>query len=151
KEFARIIVTLVHHELPEFTTLERKVADRKGKMYLDFLQNRPQATIASVYSLRPKPGATVSMPLDWHEVKPGLQMSDFTIYNAVERVLEKGDLSKPVVGKGVDMEKAIARFEKETSDWHSWWTRTDEVMCLAANRNTHGLVTAQPIDKGFLR
>lgn len=115
KEFARIIVTLVHHELPEFTTLERKVADRKGKMYLDFLQNRPQATIASVYSLRPKPGATVSMPLDWNEVKPGLQMSDFTIYNAVERVLEKGDLFKPVLGKGIDMEKAIARFEKETS------------------------------------
>ena len=114
KEFARIIVTLVHHELPEFTTLERKVADRKGKMYLDFLQNRPQATIASVYSLRPKPGATVSMPLDWDEVKPGLQMSDFTIYNAVERVLEKGDLFKPVLGKGIDMEKAIARFEKET-------------------------------------
>ena len=113
KEFARIIVTLVHQELPGFTTLERKLADRKGKMYLDFLQNRPQATIASVYSLRPKPGATVSMPLDWEEVKPGLKMSDFTIYNAVERVLEKGDLFKPVLGEGIDMEKAIAMFENE--------------------------------------
>ena len=111
KEFARIIVTLVHQELPDFTTLERKIADRKGKMYLDFLQNRPQATIASVYSLRPKPGATVSMPLEWDEVKPGLKMSDFTIYNAVERVLEKGDLFKPVLGKGIDMEKAMATFE----------------------------------------
>jgi bifunctional non-homologous end joining protein LigD len=111
KEFARIIVTLVHQELPEFTTLERKIADRKGKMYLDFLQNRPQATIASVYSLRPKPGATVSMPLDWDEVKPGLKMSDFTIYNAVERVMEIGDLFKPVLGKGIDMEKAMATFE----------------------------------------
>lgn len=113
KEFARIIVTLVHHELPEFTTLERKLADRKGKMYLDFLQNRPQATIASVYSLRPKPGATVSMPLDWDEVKPGLKMSDFTIYNAVERVLEKGDIFKPVLEKGIDMEKAIAVYEDQ--------------------------------------
>jgi len=111
KEFARIIVTLVHQELPEFTTLERKLADRKGKMYLDFLQNRPQATIASVYSLRPKPGATVSMPLEWDEVKPGLKMSDFTINNAVERVLEKGDLFKPVLGKGINMEKAMATFE----------------------------------------
>src|SRR5690554_728627 len=110
KEFARIIVTLVHQELPEFTTLERKLADRKGKMYLDFLQNRPQATIASVYSLRPKPGATVSMPLEWDEVKPGLKMSDFTIHNAVERVLEKGDLFKPVLGKGINMEKAMATF-----------------------------------------
>lgn len=111
KEFARIIVTLVHQELPEFTTLERKIADRKDKMYLDFLQNRPQATIASVYSLRPKAGATVSMPLDWDEVKPGLKMSDFTIFNAVERVLEKGDLFKPVLGKGIDMKKALATFE----------------------------------------
>lgn len=111
KEFARIIVTLVHDQLPDFTTLERKLADRKGKMYLDFLQNRPQATIASVYSVRPKAGATVSMPLAWDEVKPGLKMSDFTIYNALERVLEKGDLFKPVLGKGIDMKKAMAAFE----------------------------------------
>ena len=113
KEFARIIVTLVHEQLPEFTTLERKLADRKGKMYLDFLQNRPQATIASVYSVRPKPGATVSMPLDWNEVKPGLKMSDFTIYNALERIREKGDLFKPVLGKGINMEKAMEALEGE--------------------------------------
>lgn len=112
KEFARVIVTLVHEQIPEFTTLERKLDDRKGKMYLDFLQNRPQATIASVYSVRPKPGATVSMPLVWDEVKSGLKMSDFTIFNAVDRVLEKGDLFKPVLEKGIEMKKAIAAFEK---------------------------------------
>jgi bifunctional non-homologous end joining protein LigD len=111
KEFARVIVTLVNERLPKTTTLERKLADRKGRMYLDFLQNRPQATIASVYSARPKPGATVSMPLDWEEVKPGLKMSDFTICNAVERVLEKGDLFQPVLGKGINMEKSLAAFE----------------------------------------
>jgi bifunctional non-homologous end joining protein LigD len=48
-------------------------------MYLDFLQNRPGATIAGPYSLRPKPGATVSMPLHWDEVKPGFTMKHFTI------------------------------------------------------------------------
>lgn len=113
KEFARVIVTLVHEMLPAFTTLERAIADRKGKMYLDFLQNRPQATVAAPYSLRPKPGATVSMPLEWDEVKPGLKMSDFTIYNSVERVLDKGDIFKPVLAEGIDLEKAIALFEKE--------------------------------------
>jgi bifunctional non-homologous end joining protein LigD len=113
KEFARVIVTLVNERLPKTTTLERKLADRKGRMYLDFLQNRPQATIASVYSARPKPGATVSMPLDWEEVKPGLKMSDFTLYNAVERVLEKGDLFQPVLGKGINMEKSLAAFEDQ--------------------------------------
>lgn len=107
REFARIIVTLVHRELPKFTSLERVLAKRKGKMYLDFLQNRAQATIAAPYSLRPKPGATVSMPLDWEEVKKGLQMKDFTIFNAAARANELGDIFKPVLGKGIDLRVVI--------------------------------------------
>ncbi|MCA1801665.1 MAG: non-homologous end-joining DNA ligase, partial [Rhodothermaceae bacterium] len=86
KEFARIIATLVQRELPKFTSIERSVKARKGKIYIDFLQNRPHATVAAPYSLRPKPGATVSMPLHWDEVKKGLKMSDFTIYNALDRI-----------------------------------------------------------------
>lgn len=113
KEFARVVVTLVHQQIPKFTTIERTLSKRKGKMYLDFLQNRPQATIAAPYSLRPKPGATVSMPLHWDEVKPGLKMKDFTIFNAVERVLEMGDIFKPVLGKGIDLEKTVARYSEE--------------------------------------
>jgi DNA primase len=69
-------------------------------MYLDFLQNRPDATIAGVYSLRPKPGATVSMPLSWDEVKPGLTMRHFTIHNSMARLRETGDLFKGVLGEG---------------------------------------------------
>lgn len=105
--FAKIIVNLVHQQVPEFTTLERMVANRKGKMYLDFLQNRPGATIACPYSLRPKPGATVSMPLAWDEVKPGMTMDDFTIFNAVDRIKETGDLFKGALGKGIDLTAAI--------------------------------------------
>lgn len=107
--FAKIIVTLVHQQVPEFTSLERMISDRKGKMYLDFLQNRPGATIAGPYSLRPKPGATVSMPLDWEEVKPGMKMKDFTIFNALDRLKETGDLFKGVLGKGIDLAKAIVK------------------------------------------
>lgn len=113
KEFARIVVTLVHRELPSFTTLERTVADRKGKMYLDFLQNRAQATIAAPYSVRPKPGATVSMPLQWDEVKKGLKMKDFTIFNAIERIESLGDIFKPVLGKGIDLKKIIKKLNKD--------------------------------------
>ena len=107
--FARIIVNLVHRQIPEFTSLERTVSKRKGKMYLDFLQNRSGATVAGPYSLRPKPGATVSMPLHWEELKPGLSMKDFTIFNAVERLKSKGDLFRGVLGKGIDMEKAMKK------------------------------------------
>lgn len=107
--FARIIVNIVHKQIPDYTSLERMVANRKGKMYLDFLQNRPGATIAGPYSLRPKPGATVSMPLAWDEVKPGLTMKDFTIFNSIDRLKETGDLFKDVLGKGIDLEKVIKK------------------------------------------
>lgn len=105
--FAKLIVNLVQSELSDYTTLERTVSARKGKMYLDFLQNRPGATIAGPYSLRPKPGATVSMPLHWDEVKPGLKMKDFNIFNALDRVKTEGDLFKGVLGKGIDLKKAV--------------------------------------------
>lgn len=116
KEFARVIVTLVNRQLPKFTTIERTISERKGKMYLDFLQNRPHATIACAYSVRPKPGATVSMPLHWDEVKKGLKMSDFNIFNAIERVRDVGDIFKPVLGKGIDLKKIIAGLDKRSTE-----------------------------------
>ncbi len=81
-------------------------------MYIDFLQNRPQATISAPYCLRPKPGATVSMPLHWEEVKKGLKMKDFTIFNAPARIKEQGDIFKPVLGKGINLDKVIKNFKK---------------------------------------
>jgi bifunctional non-homologous end joining protein LigD len=109
KEFARVIVRHVNDEIPDYTTIERTVSERKGRMYLDFLQNRPQATIAAPYSVRPKPGATVSAPLHWEEVKKGLTTQDFTIKNMPARLKEMGDLFKPVLGKGINMEKALKK------------------------------------------
>jgi len=107
--FARLIVNLVHKQIPDYTSLERMVAKRNGKMYLDFLQNRPGATIAGPYSLRPKVGATVSMPLSWDEVKPGLTMKHFTIFNSIDRLKDTGDLFKGVLGKGIDLEATVKK------------------------------------------
>jgi bifunctional non-homologous end joining protein LigD len=111
KEFGRKLAKLIHGQLPDFTSIERKVSDRKGKMYIDFLQNRPQATVAGPYSLRPKPGATVSMPLHWDEIKVGLTIKSFTIFNAVDRLKEQGDLFTGVLGEGIDLEKTLAKLE----------------------------------------
>ncbi|HEX8517951.1 MAG TPA: DNA ligase D [Bacteroidia bacterium] len=113
KEFARVIARLVTESLPKFTSIERVVKARKGKMYIDFLQNRAQATVSAPYSVRPKPGATVSMPLHWEEVKKGLKMTDFNIHNALDRIKSEGDIFKPVLGKGINLEKIVAGFEKE--------------------------------------
>ena len=107
KEFGRVLVTIVQSQLPTFTSIERIVQNRNGKMYLDFLQNRPQATLAAPYSLRPKPGATVSMPLHWEEVKKGLKIQQFNIFNAVDRIKEQGDIFKPVIGKGINLKKVL--------------------------------------------
>lgn len=112
KEFARAVVKVVHAELPTTTSIERKVSDRKGKMYLDFLQNRPQATVAGPYSLRPKPGAPVSMPLHWDEVKKGLSMGMFNITNAVARVRSEGDLFAGVLGKAIDLNAVMVKLLK---------------------------------------
>ncbi|MDN3551200.1 DNA ligase D [Mucilaginibacter aquaedulcis] len=107
--FANIIVKHVHEQIPDYTSLERSIAARKGKMYLDYLQNRPGATIAGPYSLRPKPGATVSMPLSWDEVKPGLTIQHFNIHNALDRLKETGDLFHGVLGEGIDLEKTLKK------------------------------------------
>lgn len=105
--FGKWIATQVHHELPRFTSIERLTKNRKGKLYVDYLQNRPKATLAAPYSLRPKPGATVSMPLHWEEVKKGLSMKDFHIFNAMDRIKQEKDIFKPVLGKGINLMKIL--------------------------------------------
>ncbi len=111
KEFARVVVTMVQHQTNQFTTIERTVSKRQGKLYLDFLQNRPQATLAAPYSVRPKPKATVSMPLHWDEVKPGLKMQDFVLKNVPSLLEQRGDIFKPVLGKGIDMRASLKRLQ----------------------------------------
>lgn len=108
KNFAHVLMQLVQQKLPEITTIERALQKRdKNKIYLDYLQNRRGQTLASVYSVRPKNGAPVSMPIEWSELKSGLKPTDFNIENALERVKKNGDLFKPVLGKGIDMLKAL--------------------------------------------
>lgn len=108
KNFGHLLMQMVQQEIPEITTLERALQKRdKNKIYLDYLQNRRGQTLASVYSLRPKNGAPVSMPIEWNELKYGLKPTDFNIENALQRIKKNGDLFKPVLAKGIDMLKAL--------------------------------------------
>lgn len=110
KDFAYLICMLASEQIPEFTTLERNLQKRGHKhIYMDYLQNRRGQTIACVYSLRPKPGATVSTPLLWKEVKSGLTPQDFTINNIGKRVKKMGDIFTPVLGKGIDLNKCLKK------------------------------------------
>ncbi|HEV8083829.1 MAG TPA: DNA ligase D [Chitinophagaceae bacterium] len=108
KDFTWVICMLANNELKDFTTLERNLQKRGNKhIYLDYLQNRKGQTISSVYSLRPKIGATVSTPLLWKEVKSGLSPKQFTIHNTGKRIKKIGDIFKGVLGKGIDLKKCL--------------------------------------------
>lgn len=107
KEFAELIMRIVHKRLPDITSMERNPKKRGGKLYLDYLQNRFGQTLASAYSVRPYPGATVSTPLEWSEVKNSLDPSKFTIKTLFKRLEKKGDLWQPTFHKGVDLSESI--------------------------------------------
>lgn len=93
RETVEFVCRQIHKVYPEKTTMERLVADRRGKVYLDYLQNTKGKTMTFHYSLRPIPGAPVSTPLTWAEVEAGrIRPGDFNIYNIKERMKELGDL-----------------------------------------------------------
>jgi bifunctional non-homologous end joining protein LigD len=70
-----------------------------GRVLIDYNQNRWGSTLASVYSVRPRPEATVSTPVSWKEVERGLRIEDFTVKNVPARVKKVGDLWKPLLEK----------------------------------------------------
>ena len=110
KDFAFLVCMLVNEKLPEITTLERSLSKRsKSQIYMDYLQNRRGQTIASVYSVRPKPGATVSTPLEWKEVKKGLHPSSFTIHTIAQRLKEKGDLFAGLLNNTIDLNSCLEK------------------------------------------
>ncbi|HET6747295.1 MAG TPA: DNA ligase D [Candidatus Saccharimonadales bacterium] len=114
KNFAHLIALEVNARQPNLTSVERIPAKRPHRIYLDFLQNREGQTLAAPYSVRPTPDATVSTPLRWDEVKPGLKPTDFTIKNMPKRLEKVGDLWKPVTGKGVNLAKILDLLEKKS-------------------------------------
>jgi len=107
----RISERLVEEHPGEVTTqwLKRK---REG-VYLDARQNGPGRTIASVYSVRPKPGAPVSTPLRWEELHEGLDPRSFTMRAVLERVEREGDLFRPVL----DAPQPLARARGKLRSW----------------------------------
>jgi bifunctional non-homologous end joining protein LigD len=83
---------------PAIITSEYRIAKRPaGRVLLDYNQNAWGRTLASIYSPRPKPTATVSMPITWEELEAGARTEDFRIDNARERIAEKGDLWAPLL------------------------------------------------------
>jgi bifunctional non-homologous end joining protein LigD len=86
---------------PDAITSEYRVAHRPaGRVLVDYNQNAWGRTLASVYSLRPRPEATVSAPVKWQEIERGISMSHFTMDTMPARVAKLGDLFEPVLRPG---------------------------------------------------
>ncbi len=96
--FAKALAQELAVRHPALITAEYRVAKRpKGRVLVDYNQNRWGSTLASIYSPRPKPDATVSTPVTWKEVERGIRIEDFTVRNVPARVAKLGDLWKPLL------------------------------------------------------
>src|SRR5207248_10126953 len=105
-EFAALLSRRLEAEHPGEATTEWLKKKRSGVL-VDHRQNGHGKTIASVYSVRPKPGAPVSTPLEWDELTEDVRPRDFTMEVALRRVGERGDLFEPVLHGGQALGPAL--------------------------------------------
>ena len=95
--FAKALAVELASRNPALLTSEYRVAKRpKGRVLVDYNQNAWGRTLASIYSVRPRPLATVSTPLTWKEVASGVSTDDFRLDNVRRRFAKVGDLWKPL-------------------------------------------------------
>ena len=96
--FAKALAVELASRHPTLMTSEyRKEKRPRGRVLVDYNQNRWGSTLASIYSVRPRPLATVSTPLTWDELAAGATLEDFRIDNVRERIARLGDLWKPLL------------------------------------------------------
>jgi bifunctional non-homologous end joining protein LigD len=94
---AKKLAQVLGRHRPNLITAEYRIAKRPpGRVLVDYNQNAWGRTLASVYSPRPRTGATVSAPVTWEEIEAGIDIDDFTIHTVPDRVAEVGDLWKPL-------------------------------------------------------
>jgi len=112
--FAKAVAIQLESMHPKIITAEYKKAKRPhGHVLVDYNQNRWGATLASIYSVRPTPVASVSAPVTWDEIEDGVRIEDFRIDNIVSRVKKIGDLWKPLLGKKrIDLRRLFMKKKK---------------------------------------
>jgi bifunctional non-homologous end joining protein LigD len=115
RQFAQVVANIVHQQLPKSTSVVRSPALRRNRIYLDYLQNSRGQTLAAPYSVRPAPGAPVSTPLKWNEVRRGLDPAKFTIRTTASRLEKHGDLWVTVLDHRVDLEASLERLTRDSA------------------------------------
>jgi len=96
---AKEIAQTMEHRHPKLVTAEYRIANRpRGRVLVDYNQNAWGRTLASVYSVRPKPLATVSMPVGWRDLETGVRIGDYRLDNVPALLRQTGDRWKPLLG-----------------------------------------------------
>jgi bifunctional non-homologous end joining protein LigD len=114
--FCQIIATRVAQRHPKLATIERSLSARRGRIYLDFMQNMRGKTLASVYSARANAFAGVSTPLTWEEVEHDVSPRDFTIPTFEARLADVNDLwARLRRAKGIDLQAAMGSTSAPTT------------------------------------
>jgi bifunctional non-homologous end joining protein LigD len=106
---ADLLGGLLVREHPKIATMERVVAKRGPRVYVDTGQTGPTRAIVSPYSVRAVAGATVSMPIDWDEVEPSLDPRAFTIKTVPARLAKRGDTMAELLRVRPDPARAVAK------------------------------------------
>ncbi len=96
RKMNKFFASYFEQKYPKLITIERTVSKRNKKLYFDYLQMWQGKTIITAYSPRATANATVSMPIQWDELKKGIKPEDFTLLNVIDKIKEKGDLFEPL-------------------------------------------------------
>jgi bifunctional non-homologous end joining protein LigD len=112
RSFGELLSQIVVSRASAIATVVRAIQRRDGKVYLDYVQNGYGRLLVAPFSVRPLPGAPMSMPVSWDEVTPELDPKGFTIKTAVERMQRRGDPMAPLREVGVDLMEVLQKLER---------------------------------------
>ncbi|HYT82690.1 MAG TPA: DNA ligase D [Gemmatimonadales bacterium] len=113
RQLGGLLARVIANKLPDVATVTRQVGKRGGRVYLDYVQNGQGRLLVAPFSVRPLPGAPVSMPLEWREVTPKLDIRKFTIKNAPARMKKlKEDPLLPVLEVKPDLVSALEQLSE---------------------------------------
>lgn len=112
KPFGALMARILHEKLPKITSLERLPKNRKKKVYIDVGQSQKMQTLTCPYAVRAFPHAPVATPLKWSEVNSKLDPVNFTIHTVPKRLKKVGDLLKPLLQKGIHLERVLKTLQK---------------------------------------
>ncbi len=108
RRLAEVLARVLCAECPDLATVARPLAARGSRVYVDFLQNGRGKLIASPLSVRPRPGAPISMPLTWRQVTARLDPVRWNIRTGPRRLAREGDPLREVLGEGVEVRGLLA-------------------------------------------